>query len=88
MKWRELLQKRLAYGKYDYQIWVTDKKYTVERYLPSVDDHIGEHEGTAFAGSLYCAETDVEKLQQIIEDIRGLADEIEGKDDEEQSDGK
>jgi hypothetical protein len=77
MKWQELLPKRMPYGKYDYQIWMTDKKYTVERYMPSIDDYVGDHDGTVFSGSFYKTETRRDQLMQIIEDIKGLAEEIE-----------
>lgn len=84
MKWQELLPKRMPYGRYDYQIWLSEKKYTVERYTPSVDDIVGEHDGTVFSGSFYKAESRKDQLMQIIDDIKGLAEELEEILDDEQ----
>jgi hypothetical protein len=74
----------MPYGKFDYQIWMTDKKYTVERYAPSVDEFEGEHDGTVFSGSFYKAETKRDQLMQIVDDIKGLAEEIEEMLDEDE----
>ena len=77
MSWKELLKKNIPYGKYDYQVFVNGNKYTIERYIPATEDTPSEHENTVLSGSLYRCETNPEKIAQIIDDIRGLADEIE-----------
>jgi len=77
MSWKELFRKNIPYGKYDYQVFVNNNKYTIERYIPATEDTPSEHENTVLSGALYRCETTQEKIAQIIEDIRGLADEIE-----------
>lgn len=77
MSWQELFPKYIKYGRYDYQVWVNKNKYTIERYIPATEDTPREHENTALSGVLYQCETREQQITQILEDIRGLADEIE-----------
>jgi hypothetical protein len=90
MSWQEIFKKHIPYGKYDYQVWINGNKYTIERYIPATEETPTEHENTVLSGALYRCETMKDKIAQILDDIRGLADEIEeeyeNNDTERQSD--
>lgn len=69
--WEKLFKHVVIYGKYSYQAYARDNQYELVRYGED-----GEYD-TVMVGNFYQCETKAEKLQYIIDDIRGLADQLQ-----------
>ena len=70
--WRELIPRKVIFGKFDYQVWVTDHKYEITRYNRSNDDI-----STAISGNLFDCTTDEERFAQIMDDLKMLVTQIQ-----------
>jgi diphthamide synthase (EF-2-diphthine--ammonia ligase) len=69
--WEKLFKKLVVYGKYEYQAYAKDNQYEVVRYGED-----GEYD-TVLLGNFYKCETKQDKLQYIIDDMKGLAEQLQ-----------
>lgn len=70
-RWVKLFRRAVSHGRYTYQVYVRDNQYELVRY--GVD---GEYD-TVMVGNFYQCTTVQEKLVHVIDDIRGLADQLQ-----------
>lgn len=70
--WRELIPRKVIFGKCDYQVWVTDRKYEVTRYNRHNDDI-----STVLAGVFHDCQNDEDRFTQVMDDLKYLVEQIQ-----------
>lgn len=70
-QWGKVFKRPVIYGRYTYQIYTRGSQYELVRY--GVD---GEYD-TVMIGRFYQCQTMYEQIQYVIDDIRGLADQLQ-----------
>lgn len=69
--WEKMFKKLVVYGKYEYQVYAKDSQYEVVRYGED-----GEYD-TVLLGNFYKCTTKEDKLQYVIDDLKGLAEQLQ-----------
>ena len=69
--WTKLFKRAVSHGRHTYQVYVRDSQYELVRY--GIDDEYD----TVMVGNFYKCTTRHEQLTQVIDDIRGLADQLQ-----------
>jgi len=69
--WRELIPRKVIFGRCDYQLWVTDRKYEITRYNRASDDI-----STVLSGVFYDCKNDEDRYKQMMEDFSMLLEQI------------